>query len=241
MATAIAPTYDFDKAVVALQADTGTNLGALLAELATTPDPKVRKGADIATVERVGETLMRNIAELPTVFNRVDPTTKRALNKTELAKLLEEKERIDAVEKATKKRKERIHAILSDHFDVIAERQKLVSEDTPTDDKGHYLIAAKGAPETQSIAGSDRYFTRERTSDTTVFSYQTLLALYEAREISRADYLACTRPVRTREIDEDKLRRMLLSKKLRPRAQRLISMIGTVKRGRLSINLRGSK
>ncbi|MET7363297.1 hypothetical protein ABZS76_33335 [Streptomyces sp. NPDC005562] len=238
-ATALAPAYDFDKAVVALQASTDTNLGALLAELATIPDPKVKRGADLATVERVGENLMRNIAELPTVFNRVDPQKKRALNKTELVELLEEKERIDAVEKATKKRKERIHAILSDHFDCVAERKKVVTEQTLQDDKGHYLIATKGAPETQPVEGSGKYFTRERASDTTVFSYESLLALHEAGEISRADYLACTRPIRTREIDEDKLRRMLLSKKLRPRAQRLIRMISTVKRGRLSINLRG--
>jgi hypothetical protein len=235
----IVPAYDFDKAVVALQSGTTTNLGALLAELATMPSPKAKKDADLATVERVGESLMQNIAELPLVFNRVDPTKKRTLTKPELVKLLEEKERIDAVEKATRQRKERIHAILSDHFDCVAERKKLITEETLKDEKGHYLIAAKGAPETQQVDGSGRYFTRERASDTTVFSYERLLALYEAGEITRADFLACTRPVRSREIDEDKLRRMLLSKKLRPRAQRLISLIGEVKRGRLSINLRG--
>ncbi|MFH8483114.1 hypothetical protein [Streptomyces sp. NPDC018055] len=235
----LAPTFDFEKAVVSLKADPGTSLGNLLAELATLPDPKVQKGADLATVARVGEALMRNIAELPSVFNRVDPKTKRALNKTELAKLLEEKERIDAVEKAVKKRKERIHAIISDHFDCVADRQKLVTEKTLTDANGHYLIASVGNPETAMVEGQGKYFTRERTSDTTVFSIDMLVALRDAGEISQADFLAVTRPVRKREIDEDKLRKMLLSKRLRPRAQAIISKIGSVRRGRLSINLRG--
>lgn len=238
-ATALVPAYDFDKAVLALRANTSTNLGSLLAELATLPAPKVKKSADLAIVERVGEDLMRNIAELPTVFNRVDPPTKRALNKPELVKLLEEKERIDAVEKATKKRKERIHSILSDHFDCVAERKKLIGEKTMKDEKGHYLVAVKGAPETQLVEGSGKYFTRERTGDTVIFTHDKALAMYESGEITRADYLACTRPVRTREVDEDKLSRMLLSKKQRERGQRLIAMIGIPKLGRLSINLRG--
>ncbi|MGW1436892.1 hypothetical protein ACWD7M_16775 [Streptomyces griseus] len=238
-AAEIVPAFDFDKAVVSLKADPGTSLGSLLAELATLPDPKVQKGADLATVARVGEVLMRNIAELPSVFNRVDPKNRRSLNKTELAKLLEEKERIDAVEKAVKKRKDRIHAIISDHFDCVAERRKAVSATTLKDESGHYLIASKGNPETATIEGQAKYFTRERASDTTDFSIDKLIALRDAGEISQADFLAVTRPVRRREIDEDKLRKMLLSKRLRSRAQAIISKIGTPKRGRLSIHLRG--
>ncbi|WP_428957799.1 hypothetical protein [Streptomyces sp. cg35] len=239
MSKALSTTFDFDAAVVRLKGDLGTNLGDLLAQLATTPDPKVQKNADLVTVERVGEDLMRNIAALPAAFNRIDPKSKRALTKPELAALLEEKQLIDAVEKAIKKRKSRLHSIISDHFDRVAERRKLAGEDTLTDAKGHYLIASKGSPEEAPIEGSGRYFTRERASDTTTFSMSALLEGVASGEISRADYLACTRPVRTREIDEDKLSRMLVSKKLRPRAQALISKIGVVKRGGLSINLRG--
>lgn len=235
----LVPAFDFNAAAIAIAADPGTKLGDLLAELATLPDPKQQKKADLAVVERVGENLMRNISELPTVFGKVDPKSARSLNKTELAELLAEKERIDAVEKDIKKRKDRIHAILSDHFDGVARRQRLVDENTPQDDKGHYLLASKGKPETQPVEGSGKYFTRERSSDTTVFSMDLLEAALAAGDVSRADYLAVTRPVRTREIDEEKIKRMFLSKKQLPRVQEILSKISVIKRGRLSINLRG--
>ncbi|THA72437.1 hypothetical protein E6R60_26245 [Streptomyces sp. A0642] len=241
---ALVPVYDVDKAIVRLQGDLNGSLSSLLAELATIPVPETQPSSKmpVPVAERLGETLMRAVSQLPKVFGSVKPpASRRKLFKSELAKLEAEKMMIDQSIKALGARKDEIHAMLSVHFDVVAEEAKIVDENAPKDAKGHYLIASPGNPEKAPIDGSSQEFTRERTGDKVIFNAARLEVLYRDGEISRADYLACTRPNTGRVFDEEKLSAMLLTKTKRARGKRLIDLIGDFKRGTNSINLRAVK
>ncbi|MFE0490187.1 hypothetical protein [Streptomyces griseoaurantiacus] len=234
----ITPVFDFDQAVVALRKDSGASLTDVLAELAKLPaaDPQDRPKPSTA-VELVTDGLMKSIKAIPDVFGKIKPGGRRALAAAELASLQAEKDEIDTAIKALTKRKDEIHAMVSVHFDVLAEKQKRVDEGTPQDKKGHYLIARPGDPETAPVKGSGRYFTRERSSDKAALSHERLLALYEEGKITRAEYLAFT--ATQRDIDQEKVRRQLLSRTRRQRTQEILDEITVVTPGRLSINLRG--
>ncbi|MFD7835574.1 hypothetical protein [Streptomyces sp. NPDC059761] len=239
--TALVPTYDFEKAAVALRHG-NQDLGQLLAELATIPAPKQQSIAVPAVIERLGESLMDAVTRLPLLFGHVKPPkTRRTLNKTELTKLALERNAIDTAIKALTERKTEIAEMVSQHFDVVAENRGTAKpEETPRDKKGHYLISSPGSREEAPLDGTGQFFTRERTADKADFSESKLKKLYEAGTISRADYLACTEPVKGRRISEDKLRAMLVSPKRRARAAKILGLISDVKRGTNSINLRGS-
>ncbi|MGW7100369.1 hypothetical protein [Streptomyces sp. NPDC054838] len=235
--TALVPAYDFDKAALALK-NGNSDLGALLADLATLPAPK--RQAVPAVIERMGESLMRSVTKLPMLFGLVPPPAeRRALDEEELIKLAEERNAIDEAMKALSQRKAEVNEMVSQHFDVVAEESGVAKRGkTPQDAKGHYLIASPGNWETATLDGSGQCFTRQRTSDRAQFSESKLLAAYETGIISRAEYLACTEPVRGRRISEDKIRSMLVSPKRRQRAAKIISLISDVKRGTNSIHLR---
>ncbi|MGW9067882.1 hypothetical protein ACWGQT_00320 [Streptomyces yangpuensis] len=238
---ALVPTYDFEKAAVALRQG-NQDLGQLLAELATIPAPKQQGSTAVAVMERLGESLMEAVTRLPVVFGRVKPPkVRRSLNKTELTKLALERNAIDTAIKALNERKAEIAEMVSQHFDVVAENTGLAKPgETLRDKKGHYLISSPGSREEAPLDGSGQFFTRERTSDRADFSESKLKKLYEDGTISRADYLACTEPVKGRQISEAKLRAMLVSPKRRDRAAKILRLISDVKRGTNSINLRGS-
>lgn len=234
----LAPTFDFAQAEVALKKDPNLNLTEVLAQLATLPPvAKEKRPKPPTAVELVTDGLMKAIKALPDVFGQVKLRGRRQLTKAEIATLEAEKEEIDAAIKALGKRKDEIHVMISVHLDVSAEKKKLVTEETPQDNKGHYLIAAPGNPEIIPIEGSSRYFTREKASDKVTLSMDKLLALYESGGITRAEFLGFTK--RTDAIDEEKIRRRLLNKAKAARTREIIEQIKVVTPGRLSINLRG--
>ncbi|PPS89502.1 hypothetical protein [Streptomyces sp. MH60] len=236
--TEIVPTFDFAATEVELKGDPNLSLTDVLAKLATLPptDPKNRPKPATA-VELVTDGLMSAIQAIPKVFGQIKPRGRRQLTKAELVSLRDEKIEIDTAIKALTKRKDEIHKMVSVHFDVLADKQKRVTEQTRLDKNGHYLLASPGNAETAPVEGSGHYFTREKASDKAVLNLDKLLALYEAGEITRAELLGFTTTTRT--IDETKIRRQLLNKNKRERTQAILDKITEIKPGNLSINLRG--
>jgi hypothetical protein len=127
--------------------------------------------------------------------------------------------------------------MVSVHFDVVAEQQKGIDpKKTPTNKKGHYLIASPGNPERADIKDGAKYFTREKAKDTVEWNLDALLDLLETGEITRAEFRAITSTQSF--IDLDKIKRVLTLKAKRERFQEIVGKISTVKHGTLSINLR---
>ncbi|QDN94876.1 hypothetical protein FNV58_00685 (plasmid) [Streptomyces sp. RLB1-9] len=231
--------FDFDKLGVELKNDPGLNISDVLARLATIPPIDPDKPVKMASVvELVTGELMHAIEEIPDVFGKVKPpASRRVLNTTELAKLRAEKIQIDTAMKALAARKNEIHTMVSVHFDVVAEQQKGIDPTkTPTNKKGHYLIASPGNPERADVKDGLKYFTREKAKDTVEWSMDALLDLLESGKITRAEFRAITSTQAV--IDLDKVKRVLTLKSKMPRFQEIVSQISTVKHGTLSINLR---
>jgi len=232
-----ASAFNFSQVEIELSKDPNLSLTELLGHLATQPsvDPKKRPKPSTA-VELVTDGLMRAIEVIPNVFGKVKPRGRRRLTKGELAHLKAEKVEIDAALKALEARKKEIHKMVSVHFDVVAAQLKRVDEKTPQNKDGHYILASPGNPEIALVEGSESHFTREKAKDTVTYSFEKLTDLYERGEITKAEYLGCTRLVRV--IDPEKIQRQFLNKRKRQRIQEIVDKIAVIKRGNLSIHLR---
>lgn len=245
-AAEIAPTYDFAQLTLSLRSSPDANLGTLLSELAKIPAPTIEqpvvKKADPVAAENLNGQLLRSVEALPKVFGKVNlPVSRRALNKVELAGLVNEKEEISAAKRALVKREALVTQAVSVHFDVVAERDGAATDgETPVDKNGHYLIGGSSAAQRQEarVPGIGGFFTREKSADKVDLSFEKLLVLYETGQISRKDFLGMTREVTHRVIDEGKIRRGLLSSTRRKHTQEIVRLIGVVTHGTLSINLR---
>lgn len=231
--------FDFAKLGVELKSDPSLDLSEALAKLATLPPVDPAKPVKMSTaIELVTDKLLEAIKQLPSVFGKVKPPkVRRTLTASELMLLRDEKVEIDAAEGALKKRKTEIHEMISVHFDVLAEKQrKITPEKAPTNKDGHYLIASAGNPETAPVKGGEKHFTRQKAKDKVDWSFEKLVSLLEAGEITKAEFLSMTS--QTRVLDEGKIKRLLtLPSKMR-RAQEITSKITVVKYGALSIHLR---
>lgn len=235
-------TIDYGNAALILQSS-DRSLGEVLAALAapTAPDAKAATSAMPVSGKMTPE-LQRALNALPEVFRAVKPpASRRALAQTDLARLLDAKEVRDVLLKELKKWGEEEKEMISTHFDVVAEKEKRAAKKTPRDDKGHYQLATPGNPETVELQDRAQVWSRERAGDTTILSQRLLDDAYAANKISRAEYLAVTTPVTGRVLDEEKVRKLLLSKAGRSRAQKVIKLIGEVKRGVISIHTRPAK
>ncbi|MEU9405633.1 hypothetical protein AB0E08_08000 [Streptomyces sp. NPDC048281] len=237
--TAIVRTFDFDKLGAELEKDPKLDLTDVLAKLATIPPADPAKPVKVATaVELFTDKLMGALEAMPKVFGKIrPPKTRRLLTAPELTALRDEKVQIDAAESALKKRKTEIHEMISVHLDVVAERQrKLDPETAPKNKDGHYMLASAGNPERVAVKEGEKHFTREKAKDKVEWDMDTLLALYENSEITRAELLSMTS--QTRVIDSDKIKRLLTLKSKMHRTREIVDKISVVKYGALSIHLR---
>lgn len=138
------------------------------------------------------------LTRLPEVFGKVNPTEVRELTDDEIAAIADERNVIDGLASLLKERKEDgIREIIALHFDKVAERTGLVKDDTATDDKGHYLLKQ------EQVVG-DQKFSRQLSTKKPSLDGESLLAAYERGDITREEYLSCTREVRV--YDETKTR-----------------------------------
>lgn len=157
------------------------------------------------------------LAALPAVYGIVSPTTSRALNDDEVAKLVTERQVIDVVAALVKERKDvGVREIVAHHLDHVAVRDGLVTpeavyedrdgervlvkEATGHDKRGHYLH-----PTEYVDPASGKRWARTVSSGKLGVDSAALLAAHEAGHFDRAEYLALTSvPPVTRVFDEAK-------------------------------------
>jgi len=163
------------------------------------------------------EEAVQAIAALPEVFNKVHPDEPKILTDDEIVSLYEEREVLRAALEPLSGRDEVIKEIVRHHMDLAAlEDNRAVVHDvvvngnviataTPRDTAGHFILASKGNPEQARIPGTNQAFIRQYREGAVSYSHaaEDLLALYEAGDITREQYLAMTRE--TRVFDEAKV------------------------------------
>lgn len=181
-----------------------TKLSDILAELSDAdfqpvgelPFPPVPE--KIKITDRVRDALIK----LPTVFNSVEPRSRRTLTKAEVADLYEENDTLQAIETLVKKRREALKEYVRTHLDIQAEDDGHADERTsPRDSHGHYVLGGPENPEKLPIPEANLNWVRE---------YRAPKITLEALENAEADglidhetLLAFT--TQTRAVDEDKI------------------------------------
>ena len=201
-------------------------LAALLDAARVEPAAKTKVAPKVALTEKITLALKK----LPEVFGRVQPDVARELSPGEVVSLDAEKEVLDDIVKALKTRSDAIGVIIRHHMAEKARREGKVTEATPLDAKGFPIIAAPQQPQQVQVPESDRAWSLEYRQGSVSIDAAELLALYEAEEITREDYLAFTRE--TRVFDETKAMRAIAKEPSRMSILRKIT-----KRGRASTSL----
>lgn len=157
------------------------------------------------------------IEALPRVFNKVHPAAPKILSDEDLVSLYEEREVLRTAMEPLSGRDEVIKEIVRHHMDLVAlqdnravPRDKVVNgnvvaEASPRDTAGHFILASKGNPERANIPGTGQAWSREYRQGAVSYAHaaEDLLALYEAGDITREQYLAMTREQRV--FDETKV------------------------------------
>lgn len=157
------------------------------------------------------------IEDLPRVFNRVVPDGPKVFTDDEMVALYEERETLRQAMEPLSGRDEVIKEMVRHHMDLVALEDNravprdvvvngnLVAQATPRDEKGHFILASKGNPERASIPGTGQAWSREYRQGAVSYANASsdLLALYEAGDITREQYLAMTREIRA--FDETKV------------------------------------
>lgn len=140
-------------------------------------------------------------AQAPEVWNSVAPATRRALSRTERARLAEEKLVLDQLKKALADRLAEISKTVQNDADVTAEKAGVVSETTPRDEDGHYIIARPKDPET--FPAADGYvWSRELRTGSTTPQHKKALELLDGGVLTPEDYKAATAPGRLVSVDK---------------------------------------
>jgi len=139
------------------------------------------------SVPKISEEALDAIRRLPEVYGKVVPKTDRALNKTELAAIVEERQIIDTVLKVIKARKdESIRETLANHLDNVYEAPE--GQRVPTDSKGH--LAVKQEVE---VEGAGKKVARSVSGGKPYLSIAGVEALHAEGRIDRKTYLKITK------------------------------------------------
>jgi hypothetical protein len=165
----------------------------------------------VAPVRTITEAQTEALKVLPEVFGKVQPGTRRTLKPEEITTLFKEREVLKTIGDLLDGREEDIKTIVRHHMDVDAEERgvavpksqvdpatgQVIVQATERDQNGHYVLCAPKKPERLNVPGTDQAWSREyRTGGVNDDQGERLLALYEAGDITREDYLAFTREVR---------------------------------------------
>lgn len=151
----------------------------------------------------VSEEEAKAIAELVThIEHLVIPSTKRVMEQGEIANHIDTRLKLDYVEDVIDRAKKAIRTSAFNHFDRVAEANGLVTDTTPKNKDGHYVLEDKTS---MAVPGMEKKFTREVSKGSLSFGTSATLAdrLREAEDqglISHADYLKVTK--QTRILDE---------------------------------------
>lgn len=228
------------EAALAVLADSDVPLSQALGGLL---DPKTlsesSKPSVMPRATKLPEKVVEAMNRLPKIFGKIQPPVeRRTFSPEERKDLRAERSTIDAIIGVLTKRKTEINEMISTHFDVLAEEQKMITDDTPKDAKGHYCIARPGFPEREPVGDDLLVFSRERQGDQAVLDADLLLAAWREGQISRYTYYGLTYEVRERRVDEDAVRTWMLSAQKRPRVMRAMQVASRKTLGRNSIYLR---
>lgn len=166
---------------------------AILAEADYEP---LEQGPQAAPVVEMTPELKNDLAALPHVFGRVQPDEVRTLSLGEQEALYAEQMVVKGIVKVLALREEAIKQTIRGHMARQAEVMQQVTEDTPLDKNGFPIVARKGAPQRANIPGTTQAWSLEYREGTPEVQGERLLELYEAGEITRAEYLAFTKEVR---------------------------------------------
>ncbi len=180
---------------LALKAD-GATLGSVAeAMLADGPldTPKKPKAPALVVMT---DALIGALTVLPAVFAKKQVAEIRQLSPEELEALAEEYETIDAILKPLKTRQDAIKENVRHHLDQRGVVSGRVNDDTVVDASGHYVFARPQQPDILPMPGTDKQWSNQYSSGSVSIQGEKLLTMYEAGEITRAEYLAFTREVR---------------------------------------------
>lgn len=145
------------------------------------------------------------LAHIQDVYGSVVPSTRRMLEPSEIASLVDERETATTIKGMVERRIEEIKHAALNHFDVRAEQEGIATPgETPVNGDGHYLLdkaqnMRAGAP------GAPKEFAKEARAGTPRIDPDALKAIAEDPEddrLSHEDYLAMTTQVRV--FDEHK-------------------------------------
>lgn len=157
---------------------------------------------------------------LSQTFNGVTVTERRTLTEDEVAAIGKEYEALQKVLKLIGEREEQVKEIVRTHQDVDAEQKGLahakdvvlngnvVAKATERDARGHYILAAKGAPQETEIPGTTVKFSNQFTSGRVTKDLGAIEKAYLLGEIDEKAYRACT--VVKRVPDADKVKQYVL-------------------------------
>jgi hypothetical protein len=162
--------------------------------------PKDREFPEPAPAVKFTDTLRSALKALPGAFGKIMPTERRKLEQSELAAVTEEAVVIDRLAAELGKRRTAISEYVRTHQDHQARELGLVTDETirVADGvaKGHYLIAAPGTPFNTEVPGFEDSWQQRYVGGKPEVHGSKILDLYEAGEIDRKTYLACTSTVR---------------------------------------------
>jgi hypothetical protein len=194
----------------------------------TLPFPPLPKA--VALTPKVQQAL----ALLPSIFGKVNMTSRTSWTDKEVAKVYAEDDVITTLETALKARKDALREGVRTSMDIRAEEAgiavpKAVVDDkgnvivaaTPRDAAGHYILSSKGKPERLDIVGTNKAYSKEFKAGGVTISEHALNEALKDGSISREDYLSFTKAVRV--FDEDKAKAAIIADDSRLAILRLIS------------------
>ena len=158
------------------------------------PSEAIEKPVKLPVPAAITSAQTSALEKLTKVFGKVVPKTKRALNRSEIKDLHEERATLDAIEKMAKARKEDIRTSVVNHFDS----ERVDASNCSTDKEGHVLIA-----NTVAVDDTDQAFSWEVREGIPSFSPLLLKDLDEKKEIDHDLYLRLTDQVRV--VNEQKV------------------------------------
>jgi hypothetical protein len=175
------------------------DLAELLARPAAQFDTEADKLPAPAPKVKFTDKLRQALKSLPDLFGQVMPEEVRELDRHELKAITAEAVALTLIVKESKERLDSIREVIRNHQDKAAEAAGLpegtrrVSEGVA---KGHWLLAGDGEPHRTPVDGYADAWQQQMVSGKVDLVPSVLGDLLISGEVTRAEFLACTREVR---------------------------------------------
>jgi hypothetical protein len=180
-----------------------------LLDLLVEPDRAMDRDArfpDVPAKLSITDAVKARMRQLPSVFAKVSPETRRELEPSELTGLSDEINVIDALTDLLSKRREQIAEYARVHMDVEAERLGKTEGKTRIAEgkaAGHWLLAGPGDPHNVTVPGYEDAWQQRYVKGSSTVDAKILAKLVLSGAITQAEFNAMTRT--TRVLDKDKM------------------------------------